>query len=99
MLKLELELSNLDYESLLEVILPLAGDKLNNEALGAMLGSGASSAMAKAALRMMPQEKKDRMTAELINRNADKICTAIESAAAKNGVFCRIRTVSAEVEG
>lgn len=99
MLKLELELSNLDYESLLEVILPLAGDKLNNEALGAMLGSGASSAMAKAALRMMPQEKKDRMTAELINRNADKICTAIESAAAKNGVSCRIRTVSAEVEG
>lgn len=98
MLKLELELSTLDYESLLERILPLAGDKLSNEPLGAVLGSGASSAMAKAALRMMPQEKKDHMAAELINRNADKICTAIESAAAKNGVSCRIHTVRAETE-
>ena len=98
MLKLELELSHLDYESLLEAVLSLAGDKVDNEALGALLGSGASSAMAKAALRLMPQEKKDQMAAELINRSADKICGTIEAAAAKNGVSCRIRTVRAEVE-
>ena len=98
MLKLELELSSLDYEALLEAALPVVGDRLNNETLGALVGSGASSAMAKAALRVMPQSKKDEMAAELINRNADRIGAAIEQAAGKNGITCRIRTVHAETE-
>ncbi len=98
MLKLELELSAIDYEALIEKLLPLVGDRLENQSVGRLLGSGASSAMARAALGMMSQEKKNRMAASLLNDNADKIAAAIESAAAKNGVSCRVRGVRAETE-
>lgn len=99
MIKLELELNGLDYEALCERLLPLVGDRLESQALGRLLGSGASAAMARAALGMMPQEKKDRMAAALINENADRIAAALESAAGKNGVACRVRGVGAKTEG
>ena len=98
MLKLELELSAIDYEALIEVALPLVGDKLENQPLGRLLGSGASSAMAKAALSVMSQEKKNRMAASLVNDNAERIAAAIENAAAKNGISCRVRGVRAATE-
>ncbi|MGM9618693.1 MAG: hypothetical protein ACI3W8_02475 [Oscillospiraceae bacterium] len=91
MLKLELELSDIDYEALAERLLPLLGDKLP-------LG-GASSAMAKAALSALPQQRKDRMAAELINGNAGSIAGAIQRAAAQNGVNCRVSGLRAETEG
>ncbi len=98
MLKLELELSAIDYEALIEKVLPLVGDKLENQSVGKLLGSGASAAMAKAALSMMSQEKKNRMAAGLLNDNADKIAAAIESVAAKNGINCRVRGMHAKAE-
>ena len=98
MLKLELELSAIDYEALIEKVLPLVGDKLENQSVGRLLGSGASSTMARAALSVMPQEKKNRMAAGLVNDNADRIAAAMENLAAKNGVSCRIRRVHAEAE-
>ncbi|MGM9662856.1 MAG: hypothetical protein ACI3WR_07205 [Oscillospiraceae bacterium] len=99
MLKLELELSDIDYEALAERLLPLLGDKLRqNGGAGALLG-GASSAMAKAALSALPQERKDRMAADLINGSAAAIAEAIQRAAAQNGVSCRISGLHAETEG
>ena len=98
MLKLELELSAIDYEALIDKVLPLVGDKLENQSVGRLLGSGASSAVARAALSVMPQEKKNRMVAGLVNDHADRIAAAIERAAAANGVSCRVRGVHAETE-
>lgn len=98
MLKLELELSALDYEALIEKVLPLVGDKLENQSVGKLLGSGASTAMARAALGMMSQEKKDRMAAGLVNESADRIAAVIEQAAAQNGIPCRVRGVRASTE-
>lgn len=98
MIKLELELRELDYEALIERVLPLVGDRLDGHALGHLLGSGPAAAMARAALVRMPQEKKDRMAASLVNENADRIAAALEDTAGKNGVRCRVRHVRAETE-
>lgn len=98
MIKLELELNALDYEALAEKLLPLVGDRMEGQTLGRLIGSGASSAVAKAALGMMPQEKKDRTAAKLINDHADQLSAAIENAAGKNGVRCRVRALRAKTE-
>lgn len=98
MIRLELELGTLDYEALAQQLLPLAGEHMEAQTLGRLLGSGASSAMARAALGVLPQEKKDRMAAKLINDHADQLAAAIESAAAKNGVTCRVRALRADAE-
>lgn len=98
MLKLELELSEIDYGALAERLLPLLGDKLRQNGGGAGLLGGASSAMARAALSALPQERKDRLAAELINGSADAIAGAIQRAAAQNGVACRISGLRAGTE-
>ena len=98
MLKLELELDEIDYDALIERVLALAGERLSDNAVGKLLGSSGSVTMAKAALSFLPQEKRDSFAANLVNDHAEKITAAIQNVAEKNGVPCRVCSVRAKTE-
>ena len=91
MVKIEIELSDIDYEALAEQYLPLVADKLNaGGGAAALLAGGVSGGMAKRMLSAMPQASKDRLAAELINSNRDKLIEVFEDFLAKQRLSARV---------
>ena len=98
MIKLELEIDDIDYAALAQELLPLAGDKLRNDGnpLASLLQSGAAGPVAKAVLARTPKSTKDKMAAELIESNNWKLIAALEQAAARKGIRLRIGKIRAQ---
>lgn len=97
MLKLELEISELDYESLLDTLLPLIGDQLRNSGnpLGMLLSNGMSSGMAKKILSTLPREQVDGLVADVINGNSRKLIDKVEEAASQNHIGVKVAAIHA----
>lgn len=97
MMKLELEISDVDYNALLEKLLPYMGDHLRNSGnpLGMLLSNGMSSGMAKRVLATVPQSQKDALVCDLINGNSGKLIQKAESAAAQQGVRLKVSKIHA----
>ena len=75
MIKLELELTDIDYDALLPLIRERL-EKTGNPMAG-MLAGGFS---------MIPDSMKDRLAAEMLNANAERLTGQLESRAAQNGI-------------
>lgn len=93
MVKLELELTDIDYDALINEYLPKFQDKLaeSGSPLSSLLGGGlATTLLAHASTSM-----KDKMAAELINMNAPRLERKMEEMAAKNGLPGRVRNLKA----
>ena len=84
MVKLELELTDIDYDYLIREYLPKVQEKLqqNGSPLASMLSGGFAGSM----LTLMPNSMKDKLAAELINANAARLTEEMERIAAKNGI-------------
>lgn len=97
MLKLELEISELDYPSLLDKLLPLMGDQLRNSGnpLGMLLSNGMSAGMAKKIISTLPKEQLDGLTADIINGNSQKLINKAEEAAQKNDISMKVVSIHA----
>ncbi|MCQ2443450.1 MAG: hypothetical protein MJ077_10155 [Oscillospiraceae bacterium] len=97
MIKLELELTEVDYNSLMEQLLPYMGDHLRNNGnpLGMLLSNGMSSSMAKRVLATVPQSQKDALVCDLINSNSVKMAQKAEDSAAKHGIAVKISSIHA----
>ena len=96
MVKLELELTDIDYEKLVRDYLPLVKDKL--EAKGSPLASLASGGMATNLLLRSPAGMKDKLAAELINAAAPKLTAELEKMAAQRGISARVQNLHASTK-
>ena len=101
MIKLEIEIDDIDYSALAEQLLPLLGDRLRGDGtpFASLLGSGAAGPMAKALLSRTPKATKDRLAAELIEKNSGRLRDTLERAAADKGVDLRIGRIRAAAHG
>ena len=85
MIKLEMELSDIDYEVLVKEILPKVADRLkqNGSPLAPLLSGG------------MAANVRDRMAAEILNAAAPRLTGTLEKLAANNGIPCKVQGLRA----
>lgn len=97
MLKLELEISELDYKTLVDYLLPLMGDQLRSSGnpLGMLLSNGMSAGMAKRILDTVPNQQVDALIADVINGNSLHLAGKIEEAAEQNHVGIKVNSIHA----
>ena len=96
MVKLELELTDIDYDYLIREYLPRVQDKLQQS--GSSLSSLLGGNMAGTLLTMAPESVKDKLAAELINAAAPQLSEQLESVAAKNGIPGKVKNLKATAE-
>lgn len=94
MVKLELELTDIDYDALLQDYLPKIKDKLEQSGspLAGMLGGGMASTM----LQLAPTSMKDKLAAEMLNLNASKLEQQLTEMAARNGISGKVQNLKAK---
>ena len=77
MIELKILLDEVDYRSLSEVLIPALAESIAKDGgvLGGMLSQNKelAASMARTVLDKMPQEKKDELLVQLLNRNRDKL--------------------------
>ena len=97
MVKIELEITDIDYDTLIERYLPLMGDKLRESGnpLGSLLSGGMSGSLARTVLQKSPQSAKDKLAADLINGSAPRLSAELEKFARQKGVEIRIGALRA----
>jgi len=93
MVKLEMELTDIDYDSFLREYLPRVQEKLQES--GSPLASMLTGGMAGSMLGLMPNSMKDRLAAELINANAARLSEQMEEVARRSGIPGRVRRLQA----
>ena len=96
MVKLELEITDIDYNAFLQDYLPKIQEKLqqNGNPLAAMLTGGFAGGV----LSLIPDSTKDKYAAEIINANAERLAGEIEKVAAKNGIPGKVNNLRATAE-
>lgn len=97
MIRLTIELEDIDFDVLIEHYLPVIGSQLraNGNPLGSLLSNGASASVAKGMLRAMSPEKKEQLAAELINGNRQRLIDSLEKLAASHGFQAQVRSLQA----
>lgn len=97
MITLQIQLSDLDYDVLVDQFLPALTEQLRSSGnpVGMLLSNGMSAELAKRIIKGLSQEQKDRLATDLINGNQEKIRNFIEQAAAQKGVSLKITSVQA----
>ena len=96
MIKLEMELSDIDYEVLVKEILPKVADRLQQK--GSPIAGVVSGGMASNLVLHAPNSVRDRAAAEIINAAAPRLTEELERLAANNGIPCRVSNLRASVE-
>ena len=84
MIKLEAYISEVEYDKLLQRLLPSSG--------------GVTGAVAQGILAAMPQAEKDKYAAELLNSRAHEVCEKLEAQARREGIGLKIASLHAEVK-
>lgn len=97
MIHIDITLDDIDFDSLIDQYLPQLMEKLSNSdnSVSRLLSGGMPESLAKAALHKLPQDKKEHIAAELINRNSDKLKFKTESFARENGIGVKIGRIVA----
>ena len=100
MIQLTINLSDLDYDSLLSQYLPQMTEKLRESGnpVAMLLSNGMPASMAQNIVRGLPQNVKDQLAADLLNTNAKKLMGKIEQTARANGVGVSVSNLRAEVK-
>ena len=92
MVKLEIELSDIDYDQLMNNFLPKMKEKLGeNSPLSSLLGGGLAGSL----MSFAGNSTKDKLVAEVINMNADKLGRKLEEVAANNGIPGKVKNLRA----
>jgi hypothetical protein len=89
MIELTVRLDEIDYDSLAEYLVPLFADKIDRGGiLGGMLSKnkGMATGIVKTILSKMTQEQRDRLVAEQLTKNREKLLKAANEAAARQGI-------------
>ena len=96
MIQISITLDDVDFDGLIDQYLPFLLEKLKNgDGPGSLLSAGVPAGLARSALHRLPQDKKERLAAELINKNSDRLAEKIEDLARENGVGIKIGGITA----
>ena len=102
MLKLTVNVDDLDYDALVEHFLPQMIDSFaqQNPTLGRLLsgGSGFAAGVIKGLVSKMPEEKKEAMAADLLTKNSGLLTGKLEGLLLENGIKVRVSGFSAKQE-
>jgi hypothetical protein len=100
MIEIKLLVDEIDYDSLVDVLVPALAGKLG--ASGGILGSilaknpDTAASMAHTLLKTMSQEKRDDMLVQLLGKYREKVLNAGRSAAAKKGIGIQLCDIAAK---
>ena len=97
MIALQIELSDLDLDALIDRYLPSLQEQLraSGNPVGMLLSNGMPTEMAKRVLHSLSQEAKEQLCADLINGNRGRIARKLEEQAAQNGFHLTVNSLSA----
>lgn len=100
MIKLEIDMDDLNYENLVDRYLPMVAEELRGSGNpGAMLFSdGLPACMAKKIIGGLPQDKKDALAADLLNAYSKELRDTAAAYAAQNGVDITILNIHASAK-
>lgn len=100
MIRIEMTIDELDYDSLFDRYLPAIAEKLRETGnpVGMLLSNGMPSSMAKSIVAGLPQSAKDKLAADLLNANGARMGQKMEELAAEKGIHVRVDAVHAEVK-
>jgi hypothetical protein len=100
MIKIEIEVKDIDYDSLIEQYLPMMTERLrrSNNPVASLLSNGMPASMAKSILKKLPPAKKDQLTAELINANRDQLVRLLLDLAQQNKIKADVAALKAKAE-
>ncbi len=99
-MKFTLEIGQIDYAAVAEKLLPLVRDKLQtmDGPMAKMLSGIASlpAPVVRGTINALPESTKNQMVSYLINHNKDKIISAAQSSAEKQGIDLTIDGITVE---
>ena len=99
-MKITVELENIDYGALVEKALPLVADKLlEKDGVGMAILSKIAKvppSLVTKMLNILPQDNKDDIAVTLIEKNKDKIISALLEYAGENGLSFDIKELGVE---
>ena len=100
MIKLEMDIDNLNYDDLMEQYLPVMAEKLRESGnpVAMLISNGMPANMAKKIVNGLSQDKKDALAADLLNTYSKKLIDAATAYAVRNGVGITISKIHASVE-
>ena len=90
MVKLEIELSEIDYDQMMEIWLPKLQEKMGSNSPFSSLGG-----LAGTLFNLAGNSTKDKLAAEVINRNSDVLGEKLERMAAQNGIPGKVKSLRA----
>jgi hypothetical protein len=96
MLHLELELNELDYNALADLLLPLMAEELKKSGNPISALAANSPAMAKKLISSLPREQLDALAAQAINKNGPLMARRAEELGKEQGVGVRVVSVRAK---
>ncbi len=99
-MKIILEAGEIDYAGILIKFMPMIRDKLKDldGAMPKMIGglTALPAPVVRGAVNALPQDTKDQMVAYLINHNGEKILSAAQGFAEKQGISIAFNSITAE---
>ena len=100
MIKIQFELTDIDYDNLIEQYLPIMVERLRRSGnpLGALISGGMPASAAKAILKKLPPAMKDQLTADLINSQRDRFEQLLKEAAQGKNVKLEVAGLTASPE-
>lgn len=97
MVKLEIELEELDYDMLIDQFLPQLTQHLraSGNPIGMLLSNGMTASVARTVLRSLSQEQKDQLTCDLLNNSKERLISSLEEGLAQKGFHLKVHSASA----
>ena len=97
-MEITLKVSNVDYNSIAQRLLPLLENKLADGSIPALFSGLLTADRATAVLNMLPQSTKDALLVQYVKQNQEQIARQLEQFAAAEGVKLQVDQVSAKTE-
>ncbi|NLA88059.1 MAG: hypothetical protein GX847_12430 [Clostridiales bacterium] len=98
MIKLEIDVRDIDYDSLIDRFLPVVLEKLrqSENTASRMIAGGMPAPVAKAILKNLPQATKEQLAAELLSSNKEAVIQYLSDMAGQNGIRLNIGDLRAK---
>lgn len=100
MIKLEIDIRDIDYDSLLEQYLPALTEQLRRSGnpVAMLLSNGMPASMARMVLKKLPPATKEQLTADLINSNREQLEKLLKDMAGSQKIRLEIAGLKAETK-
>ena len=101
MIEIKLQIDDIDYDTAIDVLLPVLADQMAKGTENPMLrrlftgGQKLSASAAKSFISIMPKEKKDELVVKYINSNKADVSKKLMQLGAKNNVHLKIKDIKA----